>query len=104
MAVIAWRPRAPIAPRGGPMSADEFGSVTHWLGALAAAILTPPSRSGSVILPGWSSWPKRGSARGEGPGAVEDGEDAALSAFDSFCRAVTRGRFSRLDVRDDLWQ
>jgi DNA-directed RNA polymerase specialized sigma24 family protein len=36
--------------------------------------------------------------------AVEDEEDAALSAFDSFCRAASEGRFPRLDDRDDLWR
>ena len=35
---------------------------------------------------------------------VEDEEDAALSAFDSFCRGVDRGRFTRLTDRDDLWR
>jgi DNA-directed RNA polymerase specialized sigma24 family protein len=34
----------------------------------------------------------------------QDEEDVALSAFDSFCRAAERGRFPRLDDRDDLWQ
>ena len=28
----------------------------------------------------------------------------ALSAFDSFCTAAARGRFPRLDDRDDLWR
>jgi DNA-directed RNA polymerase specialized sigma24 family protein len=37
-------------------------------------------------------------------GVTEDEEDAALSAFDSFCRAATEGRFPRLDDRDDLWR
>ena len=36
--------------------------------------------------------------------AVEDEEDAALNAFDSFCRGVARGRFERLNDRDDLWR
>ena len=35
---------------------------------------------------------------------VEDEEDAALSAFDSFCRGVDRGRFPLLTDRDDLWR
>jgi DNA-directed RNA polymerase specialized sigma24 family protein len=38
------------------------------------------------------------------PRTVEDEEDAALSAFDSFCRGVDRGRFPRLTDRDDLWK
>jgi DNA-directed RNA polymerase specialized sigma24 family protein len=28
----------------------------------------------------------------------------ALSAFDSFCQGVARGRYPRLDDRDDLWR
>ena len=28
----------------------------------------------------------------------------ALSAFDAFCTAAARGRFPRLDDRDDLWR
>lgn len=35
---------------------------------------------------------------------VSDEEDAALSAFDSFCRGAVDGRFPRLDDRDDLWR
>jgi DNA-directed RNA polymerase specialized sigma24 family protein len=33
-----------------------------------------------------------------------DAEDAALGAFDSFCRGVRQGRFPRLDDRNDLWR
>ena len=36
--------------------------------------------------------------------APADEEDAALSAFNSFCNAATRGVFPRLEDRDDLWQ
>jgi hypothetical protein len=32
-----------------------------------------------------------------------DQEDVALSALDSFCRSAERGRFPRLDDRNDLW-
>lgn len=38
------------------------------------------------------------------PGRVEDEEDVALSAFDSFCRAAKRGRFSDLADRDGLFR
>lgn len=41
---------------------------------------------------------------GGAPRAVEDEEDIALSAFDSFCRRATNGQFPRLDDRNDLWQ
>ncbi len=33
-----------------------------------------------------------------------DEEDVALSAFNSFCRGLERGRFPRLDDRDNLWR
>lgn len=35
---------------------------------------------------------------------IADGEDAALSAFDSLCRGVVQGRFPELASRDDLWR
>lgn len=38
------------------------------------------------------------------PGADSDEEDAALSAFDSFCAGAARGRFPQLGDRDDLWR
>jgi DNA-directed RNA polymerase specialized sigma24 family protein len=38
------------------------------------------------------------------PRRAADEEDAALSAFDSFCRGAAAGRFPRLHDRDDLWQ
>ncbi len=37
-------------------------------------------------------------------GAIEDEEDAALSAFDSFCRGAATDRFPQLADRDDLWR
>ena len=36
--------------------------------------------------------------------ADADEEDAALSAFDSFCAGLARGRFTRRSDRDDLWR
>ena len=35
---------------------------------------------------------------------VADEEDVALSAFHSFCQGAARGRFPRLDDRDNLWR
>jgi RNA polymerase sigma factor (sigma-70 family) len=37
------------------------------------------------------------------PRRVADEQDVALSAFDSFCRAVEQGRFPQLNDRDGLW-
>ena len=86
------------------MPYDDSGSVTHWLGALRGG-------DRAAAQPLWERYFARlvGLARarlrtGPGPRGVEDEEDAALSAFDSFCRAATQGRFPRLDDRDDLWR
>ncbi len=38
------------------------------------------------------------------PRRVEDEEDLALSAFDSFCRGAIGGRFPSLDDRNNLWR
>src|SRR5262245_44934727 len=86
------------------MSSDDSGSVTHWLGALrggdldAARALWERYSARLVRLAQASLSTRRRS------GAAEDEEDAAPSAFDSFCRAATEGRFPRLDDRDDLWR
>jgi DNA-directed RNA polymerase specialized sigma24 family protein len=37
-------------------------------------------------------------------GGMGDEQDAALSAFDSFCQGVRRNAYPRLDDRDDLWR
>jgi RNA polymerase sigma factor (sigma-70 family) len=76
------------------------GSVTHWLNLLKAG-------HAAAAQPLWERYFRRltGLARSKLrglPRQAEDEEDVALSAFDSFCRAVERGRFPRLDDRDDL--
>jgi DNA-directed RNA polymerase specialized sigma24 family protein len=78
------------------------GSVTTWIGQLKAG-------DPAAAAPLWQGYFRRlvGLARqklGAAPRGVADEEDVALSAFDSFCRAVAQGRFPRLDDRDDLWQ
>ena len=86
------------------MTADQGGSVTRWIVALkdgdqvAAQALWERYFDRLVRLAG----AKLRAARH--PGAVEDEEDAALSAFDSFCKGARRGRFPKLSDRDDLWR
>jgi DNA-directed RNA polymerase specialized sigma24 family protein len=36
--------------------------------------------------------------------SMDDGEDVALSAIDSFCRRAAEGKFPQLDDRHDLWR
>jgi DNA-directed RNA polymerase specialized sigma24 family protein len=86
------------------MATDERGSVTRWLGALQAG-------DAAAAQPLWDRYfaqlvrlarAKLRSRRGVG--GVGDEEDAALSAFDSFCAGVARGQFPQLAGRDDLWR
>jgi DNA-directed RNA polymerase specialized sigma24 family protein len=86
------------------MTPQDEGSVTHWIGDLK-------SGGDSAVQHLWERYFDRlvhlararlRSARRAG--AIEDEEDAALSAFDSFCRGAAAGRFPRLADRDDLWR
>jgi DNA-directed RNA polymerase specialized sigma24 family protein len=77
------------------------GSVTLWIDQLKAGA------GGAGPL--WEKYFPRLVCRARGrlagvPRRAADEEDVALSAFDSFCRAAERGRFSDLCDRDDLWQ
>jgi DNA-directed RNA polymerase specialized sigma24 family protein len=78
------------------------GSVTVWISELKAGNAIAAERI-------WQGYFERlvhlARARLLGrPRAAADEEDAALSAFDSFCCGVAAGKFPRLLDRDDLWQ
>jgi DNA-directed RNA polymerase specialized sigma24 family protein len=86
------------------MDAVNDGSVSGWLGDLKEGDL-------AAAQPLWERYfgklveLARKNRRGLRPGSAgEDEEDAALSAFNSFCEGVARGRFPRLADRDDLWR
>ena len=77
-------------------------SVTSWITRLQAG-------DHAAAQPLWERYFGRlvGLARARLQGAprrAADEEDVALSAFDSFCRGAERGRFPRLEDRDDLWR
>jgi DNA-directed RNA polymerase specialized sigma24 family protein len=78
------------------------GSVTHWIRLVkdgdpgAAQRLWGAYFTRLVVL---ARAKLRGACR-----RAEDEEDAALSAFDSFCRGAERGRFPQLNDRQGLWQ
>jgi DNA-directed RNA polymerase specialized sigma24 family protein len=81
------------------MSSD--GSVTVWIGALKAGDHAAAQRL-------WERYFRQlvRLARARYGGArrrAADEEDAALSAFDSFCRGAADGRFPQLSDRDNLW-
>jgi DNA-directed RNA polymerase specialized sigma24 family protein len=82
------------------MSAEE--SVTFWLSLLQEG-------DQAAAQPLWERYFGRlvGLARGRlqgHPRRVDDEEDVALSVFRRLCDGATRGRFPRLDDRDDLWR
>jgi DNA-directed RNA polymerase specialized sigma24 family protein len=81
---------------------SSTGSVTRWIGQLKTGEQAAVQRL-------WEAYFQRlvGLARDRLRGVrrrTADEEDVALSAFDSFCRGVERGRFPRLDDRKDLWR
>jgi DNA-directed RNA polymerase specialized sigma24 family protein len=85
------------------MTADGENSVTQWVSDLKAGDRSEATRRL------WERYFQRlarlAQARlrttGRGPA---DGEDVALSVFDSFFRAAAAGRFPELGDRDDLWR
>ncbi len=86
------------------MNGDEEGSVTCWLGNLREGDL-------AAAQPLWERYFSRLVVVARGKlkrlrrlTADEDEEDAALSAFNSFCDGAKRGRFPLLADRDDLWR
>jgi DNA-directed RNA polymerase specialized sigma24 family protein len=80
----------------------EKSSVTNWVAQLSAG-------NADAAQKVWERYFRRlvGLARarlGSLPRRAADEEDVALSAFHSFFEGVARGRFPRLEDRDNLWQ
>ena len=84
------------------LPANTGNSVTQCISALKQG-------DQSAALGLWEAYFQRlvGLARArlrDTPRLIADEEDVALSAFDSFCRGASAGRFRQLDDRRDLWQ
>jgi RNA polymerase sigma factor (sigma-70 family) len=80
------------------------GSVTTWIGQLRSGNRDAAQRLWDRYFPRLVGLArKRLRNLGVSRRAVDDEDDVALSAFDSFCRGAEQGRFPRLDGRDDLW-
>jgi DNA-directed RNA polymerase specialized sigma24 family protein len=88
------------------MPDDGDGSITGWIAGVKAGDL-------AAAQPLWERYfarmveLARSRLRGSGRrihDAASDEEDAALSAFDSLCAGLVRGRFPQLTDRDDLWR
>ncbi len=84
------------------MSNVDRGSVSGWIVDLKAG-------DGAAVQPLWERYyPRlvrlaRAKLRATRRGVLDE-EDAALSAFESFCAGAARGRFPRLADRGDLWR
>jgi DNA-directed RNA polymerase specialized sigma24 family protein len=83
---------------------EQGGSITHWLGDLkggdqAAAQPLWERYFGRLVVLARNKLQKQRQPRAEA-----DEEDAALSAFNSFCLGVAKGRFPQLADREDLWR
>jgi DNA-directed RNA polymerase specialized sigma24 family protein len=78
------------------------GSVTHWVTALRSGDETAAEQLWNRYFIRLVTLCRK--RLGDRPRRAADEEDAALSAFNSFCEGARRGRFPQLCDRDDLWQ
>jgi DNA-directed RNA polymerase specialized sigma24 family protein len=85
------------------MTADDEGSVTRWLTDFKAGEHDEAFRRLCeryfASLARLAQAHLRAAVRGPA-----DGEDVALSAFESLFRGVAAGRYPRLNDREDLWK
>jgi DNA-directed RNA polymerase specialized sigma24 family protein len=84
------------------MKNEAEGSVTRWIGDLKAGDTTAAQKLWERYFTALVRL-ARSKLRTRHRAAVDE-EDIALGVFDSFCAAVTQGRFPQLDDRDDLWR
>jgi DNA-directed RNA polymerase specialized sigma24 family protein len=83
---------------------EDEGSVTQWVGKLQRGEDTEEATR-TLWQRYFRDLVRLARARlRDAPRAHADEEDAALSAFDSFCRGVAAGRFPDLGSRDELWR
>jgi len=86
------------------MDCEGEGSVTRWIGDLRSGGDSAAQHLWERYFERLVRLARKKLQNTRHARTVEDEEDAALSAFDSFCRGVDRGRFPRLTDRNDLWR
>ncbi|MBN2578131.1 MAG: RNA polymerase subunit sigma-70 [Pirellulales bacterium] len=77
-------------------------SVSDWLGRLKAGDPAAAEQLWERYFPRLMRLAQR--RLETAPRRAADEEDAALSAFHSFCRGIKNGRFPQLADRNDLWR
>jgi DNA-directed RNA polymerase specialized sigma24 family protein len=80
------------------------GSVTLWIGRLEAGDEAAASLLWDRYFARLAQLAGARLRRLRQPGADADAEEAALSAFASFCAGARRGRFPALGDRDAIWR
>src|SRR5260370_27999503 len=89
-------------PAGENAPMNSNGSVTYWIGQLKAG---DAAAAQPLFERYFAQLVRLARARLQGnPGRTEDEEDAALSAFDTFCRGAEQGKFPQLRDRNNLWR
>jgi hypothetical protein len=86
------------------MPGDDHGSVTRWIANLKNGEDSAPQRLWERYFARMVELARTRLRAGGRKDVASDEEAAALSAFDSFCEGVARGRFPQLSDRDDLWR
>jgi DNA-directed RNA polymerase specialized sigma24 family protein len=86
------------------MSGGDGGSVTRWLGNLRDGDLAAAQPLWERYFARLVTVARAKLKRMRRGTAAADEEDAALSAFNSFCAGAARGKFPQLADRDDLWR
>jgi DNA-directed RNA polymerase specialized sigma24 family protein len=82
--------------------AEPHGTITDWIAGLKNGESQCAQRLHHYVF---ERLVRQANRRLAGAGLHwVDGEDAALSAFRSFCERVEQRKFSKLDNRDDLWK
>jgi DNA-directed RNA polymerase specialized sigma24 family protein len=84
------------------MTESQPGSVTRWLELLSRG---DPAAVEFLWRRYFQRMVRLASSRVRHlQGAVGDGEDVAISAFQGFCAAARRGDYAGLDSRESLWR
>jgi DNA-directed RNA polymerase specialized sigma24 family protein len=86
------------------MPDDSQGSITRWIADLKRGDLTAANGLWERYFTRIVDLARTRLRGSRGRDAGSDEEDAALSAFDSLCAGLARGRFPQLGDREDLWR